>query len=798
MIFMPPKPTYEELEQRLLEAEQAVSAQKESKQRYRRLAENSPDMLYRMSLPDGDYVYVSPAAKTIFGYPPEAWYENPLLIKDLIHPDFYSYFEEQWKNLLGGQVPPSYDYKIIHKDKTERWINQRNSLIRDDSGRPIALEGVATDVTGQRNAQRALLESESRLKTIVNTIPDLVWLKDPDGVYLSCNPRFERFFGAKEAVIVGKTDYDFVDKELADFFRDHDLKAMGLDKPSMNEEWLTFADDGYHGLFETIKTPMRSPDGKLIGVLGIARDISKRKQAEEALKETERRLREAQKMTNLGFWFWDVHSGEVEWTDEVYKIFRLDPDEFTPQIDSIQALSPWPEDHQRDRELIQKAMENDEPGAYEQKFFFPDGSIGHYYSTFEGVYDDQGKLAAIKGTVQDITGKKRAEEEKQKMEKQLAQAQKMESVGRLAGGVAHDFNNMLSIILGNAEIIMEDIDPLSPLVKNLEEILKAADRSAGLTRQLLAFARRQTINPQILDLNHVIHDMLNMLKRLIGEDIDLTWQPARNLRSVKIDPSQIDQILANLCVNARDAIKGVGKVTIQTDHIVFDDAYCRQHPGSNPGDHVMMAITDNGSGMEKKTLDNLFEPFFTTKDLGQGTGLGLATVYGIVKQNKGFIDVSSQPGKGTTFRIYFPAYSKMIISKQKPLAKASRTGNETILLVEDEKPLLKMAQAILERLGYTVFAAYSPHQAISIVKDPGITAIDLLITDVILPEMNGRDLSKKLLSLRPGLKCLFMSGYTDNVIAHHGVLDAGVQFINKPFSKQDLAAKVRDVLDGGT
>lgn len=395
----------------------------------------------------------------------------------------------------------------------------------------------------------------------------------------------------------------------------------------------------------------------------------------------------------------------------------------------------------------------------------------------------------------DITEQKKAEQEREKLQDQLNQAQKMESVGRLAGGVAHDFNNMLSIILGNAEIIIEDIDPLNPLVANLEEIYKAAERSANLTRQLLAFARKQTIAPRILNLNHVIDDMLKMLKRLIGEDIDLTWQPSQNLWSVKIDPSQIDQILANLCVNARDAIKGVGKVTIETDNISFDEAYCKEHAGFNPGDYVMMAVSDNGSGMDKKVLDNLFEPFFTTKDLGQGTGLGLATVYGIVKQNNGFINVYSEPGEGTTFKIYLPIHSETVAPKQKDFKKTSLRGNETILLVEDEKAILRMTKMMLERLGYTVLTASAPNEAISIVEGSNINAIHLLMTDVVMPEMNGRDLSKKLLSIYPGLKCLFMSGYTANVVAHHGVLDTGVQFINKPFSTQDLATKVREVLD---
>ena len=647
-----------------------------------------------------------------------------------------------------------------------------------------------------KKKQEALLKSESHLRSLVDTIPDLIWLKDPDGIYLNCNPTFERFFGAKKADIVGKTDYDFVDKELADSFRENDCRAMELNGPSMNEEWFTFFDDGYTGLFETVKTPMTTPDGDLIGVLGIARDITQRKLTENALKETQRKLKDAQEMASLGFWTWDIQTGDVEWSEEVYRIFKLNPKEFTPQIDSIQALSPWPEDHQRDQELIQKAMESRRPGMYEQRFLFPDGTTGYYFSTFQGTYDGTGNLKTIKGTVQDITEKKRAELEQKKMEGQLRQAQKMEAIGRLAGGVAHDFNNMLSIILGNTEMAMDELDTENSVLPMLNEIYKAGERSANLTRQLLAFARKQTIAPQLLDMNRMIDDMLKMLKRLIGEDIDLVWRPKIPLQTVKIDPSQVDQVLANLCINARDAIDGAGKVTIETGDVVFDADYCKDHPGFNPGSFVMVGVSDNGSGMDKLALANLFEPFFTTKEKGRGSGLGLATVYGIVKQNKGFINVYSEPGNGTTFKLYFPSHQAAVpLPSGNGQSRELPRGSETILLVEDEIAILRMARIMLERLGYKVLSASTPGEAMAIVHSTDYETIHLLMTDVIMPEMTGKDLAGKVLAIRPGVKCLFMSGYTANVIAHHGVLEKDIAFISKPFSSRDLGIKIREALD---
>jgi len=384
----------------------------------------------------------------------------------------------------------------------------------------------------------------------------------------------------------------------------------------------------------------------------------------------------------------------------------------------------------------------------------------------------------------------------EKLEVQLHQAQKMESVGRLAGGVAHDFNNMLGVILGYTELAMERVEPDDPLHANLEKIQGAAQRSADLTRQLLAFARKQTVSPKVIDLNDTIENMLKLLRRLIGEDLDLAWHPAKEVWPVKIDPTQVDQILTNLFVNARDAFTDLGKVTIETGNTIFDEDYCRVHAGFVPGEYTMLAVSDNGCGMDKETQSHLFEPFFTTKEVGKGTGLGMATVYGVVKQNNGFINVYSEPGQGTTFKIYLPRHlSKAVPLSEKEPDKPGERGRETVLLVEDEPTILEMTTEMLQNLGYTVLAAGTPGEAVRLAHEhPG--RIDLLLTDVVMPEMNGRQLAGNLLAHYPVLKRLFMSGYTANVIAHHGVLDEGVHFIQKPFSKKDLGEKLREALDG--
>ena len=419
-----------------------------------------------------------------------------------------------------------------------------------------------------------------------------------------------------------------------------------------------------------------------------------------------------------------------------------------------------------------------------------DGSLYTEEASISPVLDEAGLIINYVAVTRDIS-------EQQALAEQLLQAQKMESVGRLAGGVAHDFNNMLGVILGYTEMALNNLPPENKIHSHLSQVQEAAERSAGLTRQLLAFARKQTVSPRIIDLNETVEGMLKMLRRIIGENIELVWKPREGPCPVMMDPSQIDQLLANLCVNAKDSINGVGQLTIETDRRTLDKDFCAGRPGFHPGRYVLLAVQDNGCGMERETLDHIFEPFFTTKEVGKGTGLGLATVYGMVKQNHGFIDVLSTPGLGSTFSVYLPQHEAQ---KGQPGSNLSKTsileGRETILLVEDEPVILEMTSQMLRDFGYTVLKASSPGEAIRLAREYS-GFIHLLLTDVVMPEMNGRNLARILLSLYPDMKRLFMSGYTADVIAHHGVLKEGVAFIQKPFSIQDLGDRVRDVLEGG-
>jgi len=405
-----------------------------------------------------------------------------------------------------------------------------------------------------------------------------------------------------------------------------------------------------------------------------------------------------------------------------------------------------------------------------------------------------GKIEKMVVWSRDITERKLAATKHDNLMTQFLQAQKMEAVGRLAGGVAHDFNNMLQTIMGTTEVLLQDTAPDDPRTADLHEIAKAARRSADLTRQLLTFARKQTIVPKVLDLNEAVSDTLKMLRRLIGEDVELLWRPAADLWPVEMDPSQLDQVLANLVVNARDAITGHGRVTIETANAVLDEAYCQDHPEARPGDQVMLAISDNGCGMDKETLARLFEPFFTTKGEGKGTGLGLATVYGIVQQNHGCISVASKPWGGSTFRIHLPRHKGDVAG----LAQARKTaitpaGVETVLLVEDEESLLRLAHRLLKSMGYNVLSTSSPREALRLATEYE-GEIHLLLADVVMPEMDGRMLQLQLKRIRANMKSLFMSGYPADTIAPCGVLEKGLYLIQKPFSKATLGAKLREVL----
>jgi len=426
-----------------------------------------------------------------------------------------------------------------------------------------------------------------------------------------------------------------------------------------------------------------------------------------------------------------------------------------------------------------------------------DGSLYTEESTISPVRDRSGQTHNFVAVKRDITEYLRVTEEQASLREQLHLAQRLESVGRLAGGVAHDFNNMLNVILGYGEIVLDKLHPGDPLRDDVNAILEAGKRSAALTRQLLAFSRRQTLQPEVLDLNAVVRNLEKMLRRLIGEDISLELALAEEIDRVMADPGQVEQVIMNLSVNARDAMPNGGRLLFETADVELDETYAQSHTSVHPGKYVMLVVTDTGCGMDRETLSNVFEPFFTTKEKGKGTGLGLATVYGIVKQSGGHIWAYSEPGKGTTFKIFLPATETKpepkTVVREKETAKG---GGEHILVVEDEDSLRKLAETALSRLGYQVSVAANGGEALLLMEEKGLKP-DLMVTDVVMPNMSGKDLANRLQRNQPDLRVLYMSGYTDNAIIHHGILEPGTDFIQKPFTLRDLAEKVQAILRGG-
>jgi len=683
------------------------------------------------------------------------------------------------------------EYRIIRPKTGEvRWVHGLGELEFDRDMNPIRMTGTIQDITDRKQTETSLKENEETYRTIFENTGTSILLIEEDMTISQANGQFIRFTGLSQEQILGRMKWtDFAHPGDIDTMAEKHRKRREGPDPGLSTYEIRFKNRGGETRYALINVKL--VPGTKRSIASII-DITGRREAEAKLSASEEKFRTLAESSPIGIM---LHQGDL-WiyaNKAATEICGYSEKELV-------AMPYWGFAHPDFRDLVRetgrKRQKGDKgvPRAYEFKIVCKNGEEKWVSITGSRIQYEDRPTAII--AAMDVTERKTSEEEKARLEHQLQQAQKMESIGRLAGGVAHDFNNMLGVIMGHTDLALMATCPGQPLYGNLTEIRKASERSAGLTRQLLAFARKQTISPKILDLNETVEGMLKMLRRLIGEDIHLVWQPGHPLWPVKMDPSQIDQILVNLCINARDAIGGVGKMTIETGNCTLDESYASTHAGFLSGEYVKVSVSDNGCGMDRETLAHIFEPFYTTKGVNQGTGLGLATVYGAVKQNNGFINAYSEPGNGSTITIYLPRYlGKEDRFRARTPVEAPARGHETILLVEDEPAILEVTTMLLEHQGYTVLTAGTPGAAIALAeKHAG--EIHLLLTDVVMPEMNGRELAKNLLSFYPDLKRLFMSGYTANVIAHHGVLDEGVYFIQKPFSAKDLAAKIREALDG--
>ena len=630
-------------------------------------------------------------------------------------------------------------------------------------------------------AEQALRAGEERYRTLVEGSSDAIFVLDADGKVVEGNAASDALLGYPPGGLVGR--------------RWEDLLAPG----DLAAHPLRF-DDLQAGRILRLERELQRADGTVVPVelsanmvadgrfLEVARDITERRRAEAALRDTERNLAQAERIAQVGSWTVDPASGEATWSAELYRVLGRDPTGLTVPMSEMSSLFA-DEDVHRLTAAVERAIELDEPWQMDLEIVWPDGTHRWVVSSGLAERGESGVVTRLIGTVQDVTLHRQ-------LEAQLRQSQRLEAVGQLAGGIAHDFNNILTAIRGYAEFARQGLDEDVSRAADLDEVIANADRAAALVRQLLAFSRRQVMAPEILEPAMIVEGIAPLLRRLLGEHIELMTRLTPAIGRVKVDPSQLEQVIVNLAVNARDAMPDGGKLTIELANVELDAAYAADHVDVIPGDFVCLAVSDTGSGMDAATREHIFEPFFTTKAQGQGTGMGLATVYGIVKQSGGSIYVYSEPGAGTTFRVYLPRVAeeaRAAITESLP-AGTSIVGTETILLVEDEPAIRRLARRALEEQGYTILEAASGTEALTLAAAHD-GRIALLVTDVIMPGLQGHQLAEQLTAARPELRTLYVSGFTENSVIHHGVPDHGVAFLPKPFSAEGLCAAVRRVLD---
>jgi two-component system cell cycle sensor histidine kinase/response regulator CckA len=811
----------------ITEQRQRDEALRESVERLRLAAQASNVGLWDWDLRTNHVVF-SPEWKRQLGYADDEIRSHVTEWEQRLHPDDAATTRAALEAYMAGDQPEyAVEFRMRHKDGSWRWIYARGEVQRDSAGRPTSMLGCHVDITerkraeDERQAHLWFLESMDRVNRAIQSATDL------DQMLFEALDAVLAVFGCDRAYLVYPCDpeADFwsapmecarpefpglftqglkvpMESDIAEVFRlvlassapvrfgpagEHPMPAgvatrfgvqsqivmavypkvgkpyaFGLHQCSYLRAWTA----GEERLFQEIGRRLADALSSLL----IFRQ----------LRESEHRLSEAQRLAHLGYWEHDLEADVVTWSDETYRIWGLTPGE---PLD-IPLLVSWihPDDQRRVREGVEATRQGGPRHDIEYRIIRPDGD--------ERVLLSQGDLALdahrIFGTVQDITNLRRLEE-------QFRQAQKMEAVGRLAGGIAHDFNNLLTVITGYGELGFSMLGDGDPTREMLAEIQKAGERAANLTRQLLAFSRKQVLQPQVVSVATLLAELFKLLQRLIGEDVEMALVQGAAVGLTEIDPGQFEQAVINLAVNARDAMPHGGRLTIETHNRAFDERDASRYPDFRPGHYVVVAITDTGHGIDDATRLRIFEPFFTTKDVGKGTGLGLAMVYGFVKQSGGHVDVSSEPGKGTTFRLFLP-HAERITTPEAASPEITRVprGAETILLVEDEAAVRDLAKRVLQSCGYTVLEAADGQEALHVASEHA-APIHLLVTDLVMPRMGGRQLADTFQRIRPQTRVLYMSGYTDEAMLANDMV--GTALLQKPFRPMTIARKVRDILD---
>jgi PAS domain S-box-containing protein len=763
---------------RTTRGESAAWALRDSEAKYRRLLDGVQDYAIFMLDPHGLIVSWNAGAERIKGYTAD----------QVIGRSFSCLFPPE--EIIRGR--PAEILKIAaaggrHEEQTMRvrrdgsrfLANVTITALRDPAGALRGFSEISRDLTESK-------ESGARYRGLLEAAPDAMVVVNQGGEIVLLNVQAEKQFGYRRDELVGQQVKNiipegFAERLIADALRSAaDALAQQI---GTGIELSGRRKDGTEFPIEIMLSPLESTEGIL--VTAAIRDISVRRAAEAALQRTSQLLQASQSVAQVGGWELDPVDNTLFWTDETYRIHDTSPAEYTPTLaTAIQFYAP--ESIPIITAAVQEAVDHGTPFDLELELITAkDRRI--WVHTKGTVTMDQGPTVKITGVFRDIT-------EQRELETQLRQAQRLEVVGQLAGGIAHDFNNLLTAIRGYSELVRHNLGPKDRNRADLDQVVLASDRAVELTRQLLAFSRRQVLQPRIVDPGELVAGVAPMLRRLLGEHIELVTYAGPDLGRVKVDPSQFEQIIVNLAVNARDAMPEGGKLRIETTNVKLGMAYATSHPGVTPGPYVALTVSDTGSGMSEAVKAHIFEPFFTTKEPGQGTGMGLATVYGIAQQSGGSIYLYSEPGHGTSFKIYLPRVDDEAGAALPAPIAATPTGSETILLVEDEPAVRDYAARILSEQGYVVLEASNGAAALALVAAHP-SAIELLVTDMVMPGLQGHQLSKQLSVIRPDLRVLYVSGFTENSVVDHGVVGEGIAFLPKPYTVEALGQAVRLVLD---
>jgi two-component system cell cycle sensor histidine kinase/response regulator CckA len=751
--------------------------------RLRMLVDDAADGIF-ITDANGRYLDVNPAGCAAFGFTLEEMLARSIV--DILATEEHARLGDEIARLIGG-TPIRSEWRFRRKNGST-FFGEVSARRLPDS----RLIGVLRDISDRKRVEEQLRESETRYRLIVENQTEFIVKWRPDGTRTFVNEHYCRLFCMTQGECIGTNFFPLVAPEHRDQILNR-IASLTPDQAEFTEEHISYSRSGprwqqwtTRGIFDE--------NHRLVELLSTGRDITERKAAEDKLLQSQTHLLASQRIATIGSWEMDVVAMDdpdrnpIRWSDECHRLLGYGPDDAEMSVAAFYRRV-HPEDRSKVRDAFSRAFYDGMPYSIEHRIVLEDGTERILHEQAERVLDSAtGLPVKFIGTTQDITSRVRLEE-------QLRQSQKMQAIGQLAGGVAHDFNNLLTVINGYSEMLLMNRDESDPTRYELAAIRDAGERAAQLTRQLLLFSRKAILEPRELDLNDLVQRVGVMLRRLIAEDIELRLTLGPSLPAITADPSQLEQLVLNLALNGRDAMGRDGRLSISTDVASFDETFCHSHPEYRPGRFVQLTIADNGCGMTPHTKAHLFEPFFTTKGPGKGTGLGLATVYGIVHESSGFITVASDIGAGTTMNVFLPSLDKPVSRSAAPTVNNGVLGgNETVLLVEDEAAVRAVATRILTIQGYRVIAAGSGPAALAL---PELTheTVHLLVTDVVMPEMNGGQLAEDVRRRFPSCRVLFVSGYNEDTAIRHGQLRPNDAFLQKPFTPVILARKVRETLD---